>query len=72
MIVASAHQPQAVLIFVAFHPEASEVELLRKCLAALDPRIGYAVVVNDHRPGEPVDALAIGSAARDCRRCSNC
>ena len=63
MIVASAHQPQAVLIFVAFHPEASEVERLRECLAALDPRVGYAVVANDHRPGEAVDALAKGSLA---------
>lgn len=54
---------QAVLVVVAFHPKSPEVERLQSCLATLPPCIGYAVVANDHRPGEPVDALAKGSLA---------
>lgn len=52
-----------LLLLVAFHPSSREVEQLQACLAALPPRIGYAVVVNDHRPGEAVERLA---AAADC------
>jgi len=40
-----------------------EVEQLQACLAALPQEVGYAVVVNDHQPGEPVEPLAAGA---DC------
>jgi len=54
---------QLVLLFVAYHPRLREVEKLQACLAALPPHVGYAVVVNDHAPGEPVDQLRAGA---DC------
>ncbi|MCP9927188.1 glycosyltransferase family 2 protein [Cyanobium sp. CH-040] len=47
----------AILILVAFHPAAHEVARLQACLDQLAEGIGYAVVVNDHHPGEAVDAL---------------
>ena len=50
-----------LLLLVAFHPSAAEVERLRACLSALAPQLGFAVVVNDHRPGEPVEQLAAGA-----------
>jgi GT2 family glycosyltransferase len=50
-----------ILILVAFHPSAAEVAQLRSSLETLSPEVGYAVVVNDHRPGEPADALAHGA-----------
>jgi len=54
---------QLLLLIVAYHPSASEVEQIRACLAALSPHIGYAIAVNEHRPGEPVDELAAGADA---------
>ncbi|MCT0218873.1 glycosyltransferase [Synechococcus sp. CS-1329] len=47
-----------LLFFVAYHPSEEEVERLAACLAKLPAHIGYAVVANDHRDGEPVDRLA--------------
>ncbi len=47
-----------LLIVVAFHPGQAEVDVLAACLARLPAYIGYAVVANDHRSGEPVDRLA--------------
>lgn len=47
-----------LLMLVAYHPSAQEVAQLQACLANLSPRVGYAVVVNDHRPGEAVERLA--------------
>lgn len=47
----------AVLIFVAFHPGVMEVERLASCLKRLTPQISYAIVSNEHRDGEPVEAL---------------
>lgn len=52
---------QLLLILVAFHPPESHVQALRTCLAALPPEIGYAVAVNEHRAGEPVDRLRAGA-----------
>lgn len=52
---------EVILVLVAFHPGEEEVCRLQQCLAALEPWIGYVVVVNDHRPGEEVDQLAAGS-----------
>lgn len=52
-----------LLLLVAYHPSPLEVEQLKGCLAELAPDVGYAVVVNDHHPGEPVEQLA---AAADC------
>jgi len=43
---------------VAYHPSALEVDQLQACLFELPPHVGYAVVVNDHLPGEPVERLA--------------
>ena len=47
-----------LLVFVAYHPSAAEVGRLQHCLTELPGNIGYAVVVNDHRPGEAIDQLA--------------
>jgi len=52
---------ELLLVFVAFHPSAQEVEQLQRCLASLPAQVGYAVVVNDHQPGEPVDRLMAGA-----------
>lgn len=54
----SPPQRQLLLLFVAYHPSAQEVEQLLSCLNGLPASIGYAVVVNDHRPGEAVERLA--------------
>jgi len=58
----SVGQPRSLLLLlVAYHPSPEEVEQLQTCLNALPPEVGYAVVVNDHVPGEPVDQLAKGA-----------
>ena len=49
---------QLLLLLVAYHPSLLEVERLQACLANLSPQVGYAVVVNDHQQGEPVEKLA--------------
>ena len=49
------------LILVSFRTPEDEVRQLQACLAQLGPEIGYAVVVNEHRPGDPVEALAPGA-----------
>jgi hypothetical protein len=54
---------QLLLLFVAYHPSLSEVEQLQACLSELPQEVGYAVVVNDHDPGEPVEQLQAGA---DC------
>ena len=56
-----AIERRLVLIVVAYHPSAEEVQRLGRCLAALPPEIGYALVVNGHRPGEAIDRLAEGA-----------
>ena len=53
----SVGQRQLMLLLVAYHPSLSEVEALKVCLSKLKPHVGYAVVVNDYQPGEPVDQL---------------
>ena len=58
-----APRRQLLLLLVAYHPSPLEVEQLQACLAELPPELGYAVVVNDHRPGEPVEKL---QAEADC------
>ena len=50
-----------LLLFIAYHPSRKEVANLESCLAKLPTNIGYAVVVNDYAPGEPVDSLAPNS-----------
>ena len=57
-----------ILILVAFHPSAQEVAALQVCLRQLCAEIGYAVVVNDHCPGEPVEALFAGADLHLCHR----
>jgi len=54
----SSPKRQLLLLLVAYHPSAQEVEQLRACLAELSSSVGYAVVVNDHQPGEPMDQVA--------------
>jgi hypothetical protein len=54
---------QLLLLLVAYHPSPLEVDQLQACLAELPPELGYAVVVNDHHPGEPVEKL---QAEADC------
>jgi GT2 family glycosyltransferase len=54
-------QRHALLVIVAYHPSEEEVSRLASCLAKLSPRLGYAVVSNDHRPGEPVEVLRSGA-----------
>ena len=59
LVQASAKvQRQLLLLLVAYHPSSLEVRKLQACLAELPAEVGYAVVVNDHQPGEPVDQLA--------------
>lgn len=50
-----------LLLLVAYHPSAEEVVRLGSCLEQLPEAIGYALVVNDYREGEPVERL-IGEA----------
>ena len=52
---------QLQLVLVAYHTAAADVERLSSCLRQLDSSIGYAVVVNSHRSGEPIEALAAGA-----------
>jgi GT2 family glycosyltransferase len=59
--VQSSEERQLLLLLVAYHPSLQEVEQLQACLAELPPQVGYAVVVNDHHPGEPVEQLAPGA-----------
>jgi len=54
---------QLLLLFAAYHPSTAEVEQLSACLSTLPASIGYAVVVNDHRPGEAVERLVPGADA---------
>jgi GT2 family glycosyltransferase len=54
----TSQQRQLLLLLVAYHPSPLEVAQLQACLAELPPEVGYAVVVNDHEPGEPVEQLA--------------
>lgn len=49
---------QLMLLLVAYHPSPEEVAILSGSLATLPEHVGYAVVVNDHVPGEAVEQLA--------------
>lgn len=51
----------AILVIVAYHPSVAEVQRIQACLDTLPVGIGYAVVANDCRPGEPVHALSTGA-----------
>lgn len=51
-------QRQLQLVLVAYRTPTAEVERLSSRLNHLDPSIGYAVVVNAYRSGEPIGALA--------------
>lgn len=53
---------RCLLIFVAYHPGEAEVTRLQACLVGLPDDVGYAVIANDHRPGEAVDVLREGAA----------
>lgn len=59
---------QLILALVAFHPSAEEVESLQRSLRQLPPSIGYAVAVNDHRLGEPVEVLFAEAELHLCNR----
>lgn len=58
---AAVPQRELLLLFVAYHPSPLEVDRLLACLQVLPPTMGYGVVVNEHRPGEAVEALAEGA-----------
>ena len=57
LVSPSLAAPQALLIFVAHHPPADHISRLQGCLKALPAGIPYALVINDHSPGEPVERL---------------
>jgi len=46
-----------LLIFVAYHPSASEIDKLTNCLCKLRSDISFAVAVNDYIANEPVASL---------------
>ena len=50
-----------LILLFCYHPSRKEVANLESCLAKLPTNIGYAVVVNDYAPGEPVGSLAPNS-----------
>jgi len=52
---------ELLLLFIAYHPSRKDIATLESCLTTLPSNIGYAVVVNDYTPGEPVDALKFNS-----------
>lgn len=56
-------QRSLLLLLVAYHVSAQEVEQLQACLASLSPAVGYAVVINGARPGEPMLRLAAAADA---------
>lgn len=57
-LASAAAERQLLLLLVAYHPSQPEVDQLKVCLELLAPAVGYAVVVNDHQRGEPVEQLA--------------
>lgn len=54
----SAPWRQLHIVIVSYRTPALEVERLAACLAQLQSQIGFSVVVNAHRAGEPIEALA--------------
>ena len=52
---------QLLLLLVSYRTPSEEIERLKSCLVSLSSEIGYAVVVNSHQPGEPVDQLRDGA-----------
>lgn len=51
-----------LLFFVVFHPSDDEVSALIGCLQQLSDDIGYSILINDHKPGEPAERLELGSS----------
>lgn len=60
--MAAESQMQALLVVIAHHPPLKHVQQLQGCLRALPTSIPYAVVINDHISGEPVEALLADAA----------
>lgn len=52
---------QLLLLLVSYRSSRQEIDKLQACLAGLQPEVGYAVVVNAYKPGEPVEQLAAGA-----------
>tara|TARA_B100000674_G_C37896656_1_gene941653 strand:- start:566 stop:1456 length:891 start_codon:yes stop_codon:yes gene_type:complete len=48
---------EMLIILVAYNTKYSEVETLRGCLNKLQKNIRYAVAVNKHKKGEPIEQL---------------
>ena len=48
---------QLILIIVAYHPSQDEVNVLQSSLQLLPSSIGYAIIANDYKHGEPVNDL---------------
>lgn len=65
----SPHSPPSItsrellLVLVAYHPSAEEVQRLHRCLMCLPEEVGYALVVNDYRHGEAAEQLSNGADA---------
>lgn len=55
-----------VLLFVSYRTSAFEAQQLGQCLAQLSDQVGYAVIVNDYRPTDPISILASGAMAFVC------
>ena len=53
-----ASERDLLLIFVSYHTSGHEIEVLKSCLDDLSENIGFAVVINDYKSGEPVDLLS--------------
>ena len=53
-----ASERDLLLIFVSYHTSGHEIAVLKSCLDDLSENIGFAVVINDYKSGEPVDLLS--------------
>ncbi|WP_413404392.1 MULTISPECIES: glycosyltransferase [unclassified Synechococcus] len=53
----SGEQVRVLLVLIAHHPPAEHIERIISCLSQLSDRFRYAVVINNHRPGEAAEAL---------------
>ena len=61
---------RVLLVLIAHNPPPDHIERLRSCLAQLPPTVAYAVVINDHHPGEAVEGLLPGAAMSIVQQCN--
>lgn len=55
--IRSMRNVRALLVLIAHHPPADHIRRLQACLHQLPSGCVYGLVVNDHRPGDAVEAL---------------